>query len=61
MAKRPFGVRIEQSSVDRFRALSAVLGIDGSDLFNALLLSKEKELTDEQEKAYKQLLKVWRD
>lgn len=61
MAKKPFSIRIEQHLIDRFKALSTVLNVDGATLLKEMILEKEKTLTKEQHEAYEALLKVWRE
>lgn len=60
MVKKPFSVRVEENVTVRFRALSAVLNIDSAKLLDVLVREKEKSLTEEQDKAYRAVLKVWR-
>jgi len=59
--KKPFSIRLESSVVNKFKALSAILNLDGASLLSELISNKEKELTEEQRNAYEALLKIWRE
>jgi hypothetical protein len=61
MSKKPFSIRVEPYVINRYKALSTVLNIDGAKLLNDLILEKEKELTDGQRDAYEALLKIWKE
>ena len=60
MVKKPFSVRVEENVTVRFRALSAVLNVDSAKLLDILVREKEESLTDDQEKAYRAVLAVWK-
>lgn len=59
--KKPFSVRIEETSQKRFKALSAVTALDGSELLNKMIIDAEKNLTEDQLAAYTSLMKAWKD
>lgn len=61
MVKKPFSVRVEENVTVRFRALSAVLNVDSAKLLDILVREKEESLTDEQDKAYRAVLAVWKN
>lgn len=60
MAKKPFSIRVEENVIDRFKALSIVLNTDGAQLLAELVMDREKKLSEDEQRAYEALLKVWR-
>lgn len=60
MSKKPFSIRVEPYMINRYKALSTVLNIDGAQLLSELISDKEKVLTKEQRDAYDALLKIWK-
>lgn len=61
MSKKPFSIRVEQHVIDKYKALSTVLNVDGAKLLAELIFEKEKELTPNQKEAYDALLKIWKE
>lgn len=61
MTKKPFSIRVEPPVINRYKALSTVLNIDGAKLLSDLIREKEETLTEEQLSAYNALLKLWKD
>lgn len=61
MVKKPFSIRVEQYVINRYKALSTVLNIDGAKLLSELITEKEKTLTEEERNAYEALLKLWKE
>jgi hypothetical protein len=61
MVKKPFSIRVEPYIINRYKALSTVLNIDGAKLLADLISEKEKELSKEQLDAYEALLRLWKE
>jgi hypothetical protein len=61
MTKKPFSIRVEPYVINRYKALSTVLNIDGAKLLADLINDKEQELSKEQREAYDALLKLWKE
>jgi hypothetical protein len=61
LSKRPFSIRVEPYVANQYKALSTVLNIDGAKLLTELISDKEKELNEDQRKAYDSLMKLWKD
>lgn len=60
MAKKPFSIRVEPQIIDRYKALSTVLNVDGAKLLGDLIIGKVETLSKEEREAYEALLKIWR-
>ncbi|MBS4194345.1 hypothetical protein [Lederbergia citri] len=61
MMKKPFSIRVESTVSDRFKALSTVLGIDGSELLKEIVNDRSEQLNDKQKAAYEALLNCWKN
>lgn len=61
MSKKPFSIRVEPYVINRYKALSTVLNIDGAKLLSELILDREKSLTKQELEAYEALLKLWKE
>jgi hypothetical protein len=59
--KKPFSIRVEPPIINRYKALSTVLNIDGAKLLAELISDREKDLTKDQLDAYEALLKLWKE
>jgi hypothetical protein len=59
--KKPFSIRVEPYIVNRYKALSTVLNVDGAKLLGDLISDREKHLTKDQRDAYEALLKLWKE
>ncbi|MDC3413949.1 hypothetical protein [Terrihalobacillus insolitus] len=59
--KKPFSIRVEPYVINRYRALSTVLNVDGAKLLAELIDEKEKDLSKDQRDAYDALLKIWKE
>ncbi len=61
MVKKPFSIRVEEKVANQFKALTAVLNIDGAKLLSELIDLGVERLDKDQKAAYDALLKVWSD
>jgi len=61
MPKKPFSIRVEQSVINRYKALSAVLNLDSAKLLEELVDQRENSLTENERNAYESLLKIWKE
>lgn len=59
MAKKPFSIRVEPYVINRYKALSTVLNVDGAKLLGDLVVDKVETLTKQEREAYDALLKIW--
>ncbi|NBI30974.1 hypothetical protein [Chengkuizengella marina] len=60
MAKRPFSIRVEESVVNQYRALSTVLNKKQEEILSELIFIKVNQLNEDQRHAYEALIKLWR-
>ncbi|PLR79125.1 hypothetical protein CU633_01785 [Bacillus sp. V3-13] len=60
MSKKPFSIRVEPHVVNKYKALSTVLNIDGATLLSELINNAESNLNKEQLSTYESLLKLWK-
>jgi putative effector of murein hydrolase LrgA (UPF0299 family) len=59
MMKKPFSIRVEQTTVNRFKAISTIENIDGAALLSEMILDWENKLKGEKKEAYEALLRIW--
>jgi hypothetical protein len=59
MPKKPFSIRVEQPTVNRFKAISTIENVDGATLLQQMILDWENKLKGEKREAYDSLLRIW--
>lgn len=59
MAKKPFSVRVEQTTVNKFKAIATIENIDGAKLLQHMIVDWEIKLEGEKKEAYEALLRIW--